>query len=95
MVFKAFSHIYFILLPFFLYGEITLLCFQLGLPWLLGSKESVCQYGDSCSIPGSGRCPREGNDNSLQYSCQENSMDKGAWRATVHGVKKSQRQLNK
>ena len=44
MVFKAFSHIYFILLPFFLYVEITL-CFQLGLPWWLGGKESVCQCG--------------------------------------------------
>ena len=41
---------------------------------------------DSGSIPGSGRSPGEGDDNSLQYSCLENPMDRGAWRATVHGV---------
>ena len=38
------------------------------------------------SIPGSGRYPREGNGYPLQYSCLENSTDRGAWRATVHGV---------
>ena len=37
-------------------------------------------------IPGSGRSPRVGNGNSLQYSCLENSMDRGVWQATVHGV---------
>ena len=41
------------------------------------------------SIPGSGRSPGEGNDNSSQYSCGQNSMDRGAWEATVHGVTKS------
>ena len=40
-------------------------------------------------IPGSGRSPGEGNDNPLQYSGLENSMDPGAWCATVHGVAKS------
>ena len=40
---------------------------------------------DSGSIPGSGRSPGEGNGNSLQYSCLENLMDRGAWHATVHG----------
>ena len=40
-----------------------------------------------------GRFPGEGNGNPLQYSCLENSMDKGAWRATAHGVTKSQRWL--
>ena len=44
---------------------------------------------DQGSTPGSGRSPGEGNGNSLQYSCQENSMDRGAWWATVHGVTKS------
>ena len=39
-------------------------------------------------IPGSGRSPGVGNGNPLQYSCPENSMDRGAWRATVHGVTK-------
>ena len=38
---------------------------------------------------GSGRCPGEGNGNPLQYCCLENPMDRGAWRATVHGVAKS------
>ena len=37
-------------------------------------------------MPGLGRSPGEGNGNPLQYSCLENSMDRGAWRATVHGV---------
>ena len=41
-------------------------------------------------IPGSGRSPGGGNGNPLQYFCLENSMDRGAWRATVHGVAKNQ-----
>ena len=45
---------------------------------------------DTGSIPGLGRSPGDGNGNSLQYSCLENSMDRGAWRAIVHGVTKSQ-----
>ena len=49
-------------------------------------KESACNGGDPGLIPGSGRSPREGNGNPLQYSCLKNSMDRGAWRATVHGV---------
>ena len=49
--------------------------------------------GDLGSIPGSGRSPGEGNGNPLQYSCLENPMDRGAWRATVHGVSKSRIQL--
>ena len=44
-------------------------------------------------IPESGRSPREGNGNPLQYSCLENPMDRGAWLATVHGVAKSRTQL--
>ena len=43
---------------------------------------------DLGSTPGSGISPGEGNDNPLQYSCLENSMDRGAWRATVHGITK-------
>ena len=49
-------------------------------------KESACNSGDPGSIPGLGRSPGEGNGNPLQHSCLENSMDRGAWRATVHGV---------
>ena len=52
--------------------------------WLSG-KESTCQAGDSGLIPGSGRSPGEGNGNTLQYSCLGSPMDRGAWRATVHG----------
>ena len=48
---------------------------------------------DAGSIPGLGRSPGEGNGNPLQYSCLENPMDGGAWWATVHGVAKSQIQL--
>ena len=49
---------------------------------------------DATSIPGSGRSPGGGNGNPLQYSCLENSTDRGAWQATVSGVAKSQMQLN-
>ena len=45
---------------------------------------------DGGSIPGSGRSPGVGNGNPLQYSCLENLMDRGAWRAAVHGVAGSQ-----
>ena len=57
------------------------------------SKESVCNVGDPGSIPGSRRSPGEGNGDTLQDSCLENPMDRGAWRATVHGVADSQTQL--
>ena len=53
-------------------------------------KEPVCNAGDPGSIPESGRCPGEGNGNPLQYPCLENSMDRGAWQATVHVATKSQ-----
>ena len=46
--------------------------------------------GEEGSIPGSGRFPGEGHGNPLQYSCLENPMDGGAWRATIHGVTQSQ-----
>ena len=52
-------------------------------------KESTCNEGDLGSIPGLGRSPREGNGYALQYSCLENSMDRGAWQSMVHGVAKS------
>ena len=58
------------------------------------SKASACNVGDLGSIPGLGRSPGEGNGNPLQYSCLENSMDGGAWWATVHGVTKSGTQLS-
>ena len=55
---------------------------------------SACNAGDLGSISGSRRPPGEGNGNPLQDSCLENSMDGGAWWATVHGVAKSRTQLS-
>ena len=53
-------------------------------------QESTCSVGDRASIPESGRSPGEGNGNALQYSCLENSMDRGAWWVAVNrGCKKS------
>ena len=52
-------------------------------------RNLVCNVGDLGSIPGSGRSPGEGIGYALQNSCLENSMDRGAWRAPVHGVAKS------
>ena len=59
-----------------------------------GKKESAYSAGDSSLIPGSGRSPGEGNGYPLQYSCLENSMDRGAWQAIAHGVAKSLTWLN-
>ena len=55
---------------------------------LPSGEESTCQAGDPGLIPGSGRFPGGGNGNPLQYSCLENSKDRGSWWATVHGVAK-------
>ena len=60
----------------------------IGLPGGSDGKESACNVGDLGSIPGSGRSPGGGRGNPFQYSCLENSMDRGAWRATAHGVAK-------
>ena len=57
-------------------------------------KNLPASAGDPGSIPGSGRSPGEGNGNAFQYSCLENPMDRGAWRATVRGVTKSQTRLS-
>ena len=54
----------------------------------LGGKESACNPGDLCSIPGLGRSPGEGNGNPLQYSCLENPVERGAWWATVMGLQR-------
>ena len=62
---------------------------RLGFP---GHKESVCNTGNPGLIPGLGRSPGEGNGNPLQW--MENSMDRGAWQATVHGVAKSRTPLS-
>ena len=58
------------------------------------SQTSACNAGDPGLISGSGRSLEGGNGNPLQYSCLENSMDRGAWRATVHRVAKSRTRLS-
>ena len=58
------------------------------------SKESTCNAGDPGSGSGWGRYPAEGNGYPIQYSCLENSMDRGASKATVHGVDKSRTRLS-
>ena len=60
-----------------------------GFPGGSDGRESACNAGDSGSMPESGRSLSEGNGYPLQYSCLENSMDRGAQQATVHGVAKS------
>ena len=70
----------------------------LGFPGGLVGKESDCNVGgtrDMGLIPRQERSPEEGNGNLFQYSGLENSMDRGAWQATTHGVIKSQTQLRK
>ena len=62
--------------------------YKFGFPGGSDSKESACNAEDSGSILGLGRSPGEGNGNPLQYPCLENSMDRGVWWATVHGVPK-------
>ena len=57
-----------------------------GFPCSSVGKESACSSGDPGLIHGLGRCPGEGNGNPVQYSFLENPMDRGAWRATVHGA---------
>ena len=64
------------------------------LPRWLGGRESTCSVGDVGSIPGSGRCPGEGDGNPLQCPCLENPTDRGARPATVHGVGNSLTQFS-
>ena len=66
---------------------------QLSHPYMTTGK-TMALIRDPGSIPRLGRSPREGNGNRLQYSCLENSMDGGAWWATVHGVAKSRTRIS-
>ena len=68
----------------------------LSLASLVGShgKESACSARDAGSITGLGRSPGEKSGNPLQYSCLENSTDRGGWRATVRELAKSQTRLS-
>ena len=69
-------------------------------PWAMGfpagsdGEESAFNVEDLGSIPGLGRSPRRGHGNPLEYSCLENSSNRVAWQATVHGVAKSWTRLN-
>ena len=70
--------------------------FPMQLTWLprgLSGKESACNAEDVGSVPESGRPSEEGNGNPLQYPCLGNCMDRGAWRAAVHGVARVRRDL--
>ena len=58
------------------------------------SPANAGDVSDASSTPGSGRTPGGGHGNSLQYSCLENPMDRGAWWATVHGVTRSRTRLS-
>ena len=60
----------------------------------MGGKESTYNAGDLDLIPGLGGSPGEGNGYPLQYSCLENTMDRGAWQATAHGVTQSWTRLS-
>ena len=64
-----------------------------GFPHSSVGQESACNAGDPGLIPMSGRSPGEGNGYQLQYSCLGNSMDKGTWQATVHGVARARQDL--
>src|SRR5574337_1229534 len=71
-------------------GVLTVYCIDVCFgPYSSDGKESACNAGDPGLILGLGRSSGEGNGNPLQYSCLENPMERGAWRATVHGVAKS------
>ena len=74
-------------------GQVFIIRYQ-GFPGGSDGKESACHAGDVRLIPGLGRSPGEGNGHPLQYSCLENSIDRGAWWGTVHWVAKSQTGLS-
>ena len=80
----------FLLLPLLNWGSVMFL----GFPGISDGKECAWNAGDLGSIPGLGRSPGEGNGNPLQYSCLVNSMNRGTWRPTVHGITKSRTQLS-
>ena len=75
------------------YSSLSLFTLQ-GFPGGSGGKDSACNVGDPGSILGLRRFPGEGNGKPFWYSCLENPMDGGAWKATVHGVAKNQTRLS-
>ena len=71
--------------------ELAAIFQSFGFPGGSDGKESAYNAGDPGSISWSGRAPGEGTSNPLQYSCLQNTMDRGAWGPTIHGVSKSRR----
>ena len=69
-----------------IFSNLSPLTHLYGLPMWLSGKESDFQAGDASLIPEFGRSPGEGSGNPFQYSCLGKPMNRGAWRATVHGV---------
>ena len=61
---------------------------DIGVSQVVKNLPARAEVRDTGLIPGSGRCPGEGNGNPLQYSCLKNSLDRGVWRAIIHGVTK-------
>ena len=70
------------------------LLYSTGFPGSSDGKEAACKEGDQGLVPGSGRSPGEGNGNPFQYSCLENSKERGAWCAIVDRVTKKWTQLS-
>ena len=66
----------------------------MGFPDSSAGKESTCNVENLGSVPGLGRSPGEGNGYPLEYSCLENSKDRGAWQATVNGIRNSGTRLS-
>ena len=75
-------------------ASLVISIYLIGFPGGSDGKESACSAGDPGSIPRLERSPGEGNGNPLQYSCLQNSMDRGAWWSTVHGVAKCRTQVS-
>ena len=82
-----FNYIFLLKVPYLIYNLQAFSHNPQGFPGGSDGKESACSAGDPSAIPRLGRSPGEGNGNPLRYSYLDNSMDKGVWRATVHGVR--------
>ena len=78
---------------FFFFNSLWIFSF-LGFPGGSDGEKSACNAGDLGSIPGLGRSPGGGHGNPLQYSCLENSVDRGAWLTAVLGIAKSRTRLS-
>ena len=78
----------------FLKKESVGIYIYMGFPGGSDKKEFTGNTGGLGSFPGLGRSPGGGHDNPLQYSCLENPMDRGSWKAPLHGVTKSQTRLS-